>query len=473
MQFTQEIKRLTFGLLVAFGMVALAAAYWGTIGTSTITRRDDNPRNVEIETHLHRGLIVDRDNQTLVQSVFADDQIGQRQYLAPTFYSALGYASYRYGVSGAEEAFNTLLRGDDRQPPLIDQWMNGLLHRPQIGSDIMLSFDSGVQETADRLMEGKRGAIVVLSVPTGQILTMLSLPTFDPNTLDANWSDLTQSPEKPFFNRALQGAYQPGGLLQLPLAAAAILTRHPSDAPIPNAAQRVRLNNIELGCAAAPPTEMLSLRQAFAYGCPYPFAQLAEVLGIDTVQAVLTAFHLQERLPLEGYIRIPQGLRPPTLNLNAENLLETTMGQGALQIAPLQMAVLAAAILNDGNAPVPYTLLAVRPPGITTWEDRINHNASPIPLITSEVASQMRAWMRDAVSYGAAAAAGRKAYDIGGQVARSFSGQGSQVWFIGFAALGGRNGVTVAVVLEDTDDSALAAQIGGEVLTAATHITTH
>jgi len=470
MRFTQEIKRLSLGMLIAFALVALSAAYWTTFGTSSITKRDDNPRNVESETRLRRGMLTDRDNHPLAQTISGDDQIGQRQYLDPAFYSALGYASYRYGVNGAEAAFDPILRGDDLKPALVEQWVNGLLHHPQIGSDVMLSFDSRVQQTAAALMNGRRGAVVVLEVPSGQVLAMLSLPTFDPNTLDDNWSNLTQSPDNPFFNRALQGTYQPGGMLQTPLVAAAILTRQATDAPLADALQPIHLNNTELTCAETPQSTTLSLRQAFAYGCPYPFARLAETMGTDTVQAALDTFQLLERTTLEGFTQIPEGLRPQTLNLTPLNLLETALGQGQLRTTPLQMAVIAAAILNDGNAPVPYTLLATRPPNSSAWEYRTG-STSPIPITTAEVAANLRTWMRDAVSYGAAQDAQRKTFDIGGHVARAYSGKASQVWFIGFAAMGGRRGITVAVVLEDSDDPSLAARIGGAVLASAAHIT--
>ena len=58
------------------------------------------------------------------------------------------------------------------------------------------------------------GAVVVLNIPSGEVLAIVSLPTYDPNTLDTNWEQLTQAAGKPFFNRALQGAYQPGGTLE-------------------------------------------------------------------------------------------------------------------------------------------------------------------------------------------------------------------------------------------------------------------
>lgn len=470
MQFTREIRHLTTGMLIAFAIVAISTAYWVTFGPNGIVNRDDNPRTVETEFRLQRGMILDRDLNVLAKTTFGDDQIGQRQYLDLSFSSALGYSSYRYGVSGAEAAYNTILRGDDREPGIVEQWIGELLHQPQQGSDVQLTFDSNVQQTAAELLKGRRGAIVVLSVPSGQVLAMVSLPTFNPNTLDSDWETLIQSQNNPFFNRALQGSYQPGGILQTPLAIAALLANQITDTGIPNATQSIRLNNVEITCAANPPQVSLTLKEAYAYGCPYPFAQLISTMGIDTIQAVLQAFHLEERPVLAGYVSPREENTATTIVLNPLNLLETALGQGQMRATPLQMAMLTAALLNDGIAPEPYTLLAVRSANTGIWEQQIDPNTSQVPVTTAEVAAHIRDWMRETVSNGAAAPAQHSNLDIGGHVARAYSGKESQVWFIGFISQGSRQGATIAIVLEDTDDPAEAARIGGKVLEAAADV---
>lgn len=92
------------------------------------------------------------------------------------------------------------------------------------------------------------------------------------------------------------------------------------------------------------------------------------------------------------------------------------------------------------------------------------HAAPTIPLMTDSTARQLQDLMRGAVAQGAAQNAGRPAIDIGGHAALAYSGDGTLAWFVGFATLGGDEAVAVAVVLEDSRDPGLAADIGGTAL---------
>lgn len=475
MQFTREINRLLIGTLILFGIVVVAAGYWSIVGPDTILLRQDNPRLVEAEQEIQRGTVFDRHDEILIESTRDEDtNLLNRVYRNPAFYSALGYSSLRYGVSGAESAYNVMLRGGDLTHGFTEQFIDDLLHHPQQGSDIRLTFDSAIQNAAVKAMGNHRGAVVVMSIPTGEILALASLPTYDPNTLDANWETLIQAEGNPFFNRALQGNYQPGGTLQTPLIAAALLTNQSLDTPTDYASRPVQVANVELNCAMPPLAESLTLREAYAYGCPAPFAELVSQLGLDAVQAAFNAFRLQQPPTLPGYVIEPPNQPTPTpsiLALTSANLGENALGQGQLTITPLEMAVVTGAILNDGNAPTPYTLLAYRLPNSNEWvvDDQMH---TSIPVITAATARQLQELMRFSVTVGAAGNALRPGLDIGGHASLAYSGEQSQAWFVGFVTVGNRQGVSIAVVLEGANDASLAAQIGGDILQAAYDVLT-
>jgi peptidoglycan glycosyltransferase len=465
MQFTREINRLLLALLIAFGIIALAAAYWAVFGSDTILLRQDNPRLVLAEASIRRGSIFDRNDKLLVTSLPNEKGV-QRDYLQSPTYSALGYFSLRYGTSGAEAAYDRTLRGDDLPQNLLDS----LMHRPRRGSDIRLTLDMDVQSQVAAALGDRTGAVVMLAVPSGEVLALVSTPTFDPNVLDANWEQLTKAPGQPFFNRALQGRYQPGGVLQTPLIAAALLSNHPLDAPIANATRPVQIASLDLRCAVFLPVRSLTLREAYAFGCPAPFAQLVNALGLGTTQAAFDTFHLRELPTLPGFVVQPSdaATQTPQLLLTTDNLVANALGQGGLTVTPMGMAVIAGAIVNDGNAPQPTALLAVRRPDTSVWIPDSNSRPS-LPLTTANTARQLQDMMRLAVAQGAAQNAGRPNIDIGGHAALAYSGDQSQAWFVGFATLGGRQGVAVAVVLENSTDPGLAADIGGTALAIAHH----
>jgi penicillin-binding protein A len=465
MYYTTEIRRLLIGIIVLLLGVASAALYWAVIGPDTILRRQDNPRLVEAEAALLRGSISDRNGILLAQSLRNADGTLYRRYRFAEMNSALGYSSLRYGVSGAESAYNNLLRGENVDLSLADEAVQNLLHRPQIGADIRLTYDLSIQRAILQAMGDRQGAAVVLDVTDGAILAMVSQPTYDPNALDENWDSLVAAPGDPFFNRVLQGTYQPGGLLQTALMAAAWLTDQPLDIPIEQATRAVRLENIELQCLTLPPTTEFSLIEAYYYGCPYPFQQLGETLGSATVESVFAAFQLDAPPTLAGYFVQQPTVVAPVL-VNPRSLLDNIMGQGNVTVTPLEVAVIAAGIANNGNAPTPYSLLAHRPASSQVWiPNTLSH--TPAAIVTTEVARELQVLMLQSVEIGAAWNAAQPNVEISGHVALGYSGEGPQSWFMGFAGEAGQPTVAIAVVLENSADFAEAAQIGGQILQAA------
>lgn len=468
MPFTREINRLMFGMLALFALVAGAAAYWAVAGPDTILQRPDNPRRVQAEAEIRRGDIFDRDGIQLVTTALETTGSITRTYHYPAFASALGYSSLRYGVSGAEAAFNPLLRGDTTSLEFLPRFVDRLLHRAQVGSDVRLTFDLDLQQAVMSQMESHQGAVILLDVPSGQVLSMVSLPTYDPNTLDENWETLVKEPGNPFFNRALQGTYQPGAALQTPLMAAALLANYPVNTPFENARQELQVGNVNIQCAKDPARISLTLEEAYQFGCPYPFAELVKDLGIQTIQSAFNTFALENPPSLEGYIVSPPqaSTQTPSSIVQTNDFVESALGQGSITVSPIEMAVIAAAILNDGNAPFPYTLLQVRTPQTERWES-VQAGHTTLPMLTANSARQLQVMMEAGVSSGAANSAARIGLMIGGHVALAYVGESSQAWFIGFINMGSGRGAAIAVVLEDTSDVDLAAQIGGSILASA------
>jgi cell division protein FtsI/penicillin-binding protein 2 len=106
-----------------------------------------------------------------------------------------------------EEKFDTTLRGNRN---LLDE----LLHRPQIGLPITTAIDIKIQQRLARTMTGQKGAAILLDLQTGEVLAMVSSPTFDPISLEQNWDELKKDTDAPLLNRVTQGLYQPGPLIQ-------------------------------------------------------------------------------------------------------------------------------------------------------------------------------------------------------------------------------------------------------------------
>ncbi len=463
MGLNRELRRLLAGMLVAFTIVALSAAYWAVIERERLLAREDNPRLLEARAAILRGAIYDRHGEPLAVSEATETRFTQRHYLHEEAYSAVGYASLRYGSAGIEALFDEILNGDDQERDFADL----LFGSPQVGSDLQITLDLDVQGTAATALQGQRGAIVVLSVPDGQVLALLSLPTFDPNTLDADWERLLTEEGNPFFNRALQGRYQPGGALETPLMIKLLLAGQEVDQEFAEATAPVTLHDLTINCSVRLPPLALTLRDAYAFGCPAPFVQLAESDSPSFVNEALDMMRALEDYTLErAETRAAATSEPlPPIQPNGNLRLDNVLGQGQLTVNPLSMALLTAAIVNDGNAPQPQILLATHTPE-AAWA-RYIANAPSIPMMTQTNARRLQDLMRNAVANGAALNAGRPGIDMGGHASIAYAGDGALAWFVGFSTLGGRRGVVTAVVIEQSDDAALAADIGGTLLQAA------
>lgn len=467
MPFAREIQRLMLGLLITFALVGLSAAYWAVTGPDTILSREDNPRLVEAQAAIVRGNIYARDGELLVESIQNPNGRVSRRFVEQSTNGVMGYYSLRYGVGGVEAAYNTTLRGDDLPHNLSSYLTRDLLHLPQRGSDLRLTFDLTIQEAIYEAMQGHTGAAVALDVPSGAVLGMISLPTYNPNTLDADWTRLLEATNNPFFNRALQGEYQPGGVMQTPLITAAFIANEPLNVVIEGAAETVQIDGIEISCAERPPSNRLTFSEAYAFACPAPFVDLFNRLGEETVQETIDLFQLGRDFTLPGFVPEPDPLAStPTADSSLHTPLETALGQGSLTVSPLDIAVMTAAVINDGNAPQPYALTATRPPESEVWIP-VQTVLPTIPVTTAETSRRIQELMRSATVIGSARPAARSGMTIGGHSSLAYSGDGTQAWFIGFVITGQRQGVVVAVVLENTDHATEAAAIGGQILETA------
>lgn len=469
MSFQREISRLMFALLILFFIVLTSAAYWAMIGSNSILLREDNPRTVENEASIQRGSIFDRNDTLLAETVANEDGSLERHYLYPETYSALGYFSLRYGVAGAEAAYNSLLSGK-QENDLNGYLEQGLLHLPQVGADIRLTIDTDIQETLFSSMSAYRGAAVVVSVPDGEVLALLSLPEHDPNVLDAQWETLIKAEGNPFFNRVLQGRYQAGGVLETPLMAAGILTQQALDTEIDDATTPIVVNNVELHCAVEPDKAELSYTEAYAYACPKPFSMLAEQISPPALQNIINNFNLTNPPTLDGFVvQAPDEtqVKATPESTTEASFLDDVLGQGNLTINPLGMATIAAAIINDGNAPQPHALQAYRLPQ-EDWTT-VKTEMPSLPMMTIPTAHSLYSLMLNNVTMGAASTANIEGETIGGHAALAVSGDETQAWFIGFVVSQDNRGAAIALVLENSDDAPLAAKIGGLALQSAIH----
>lgn len=199
-------------LLLGVFSVALANGWWAVVRGPSLLTRLDNPRRIVEDRFVPRGKLVDRNNSIIDAN---SGKIGalERLYAYPDLAPVSGYNHAKYGQAGLEATLDAYLRGLQGTSAATIWWDHLLYGMAPPGLDVRLTIDLTLQSRADELLRGYSGAALVLNATTGEILTMASHPTFDPNQLAETGDALQSDPKRPLINRATQGLYPTGSLL--------------------------------------------------------------------------------------------------------------------------------------------------------------------------------------------------------------------------------------------------------------------
>ncbi|MCI0714348.1 MAG: hypothetical protein L0154_29610 [Chloroflexi bacterium] len=463
-----ELRYLSLAIILALGVVALSAAYWSVFESENIMAREDNPRRVLAEQQLERGRILDRNGIVLAEGPQSD-----RHYPYPAVGGAIGYYDYQFGSAGLEAGYEDILQGKmGDSEPLLDL-QKELLHRPQEGFDVRSTIDLMVQQSVDVFLGDRSGVAVVLHVPSGEILAMVSHPAFDPNAVEKFLDENGEPPDNlentPLFNRVRSGGYQPGSMMNVILLAGLLNAGLGFDTPAVDGAEAVDVRGLDLpveqlGCAM-PLTEVRTLLDAFVFGCPRPFsAALGTALSIETLQSVLGSGGFLEAAPVHQLdTDVVTEQTALTAGATSDEMLAAAIGQGDLVINPLQMARFMGAIANEGNAPSLHIANAYRVDG--EWQPIDIPRRQPA-LLRTDTAQQLK------FALGASAELiGDVPLDddhtLYGYAAIAFAGDGMLSWFAGFVEMPDGSSVVVVVVIEDATEPDEATEVALDAFVAA------
>ncbi|MFP5021148.1 peptidoglycan D,D-transpeptidase FtsI family protein [Pseudonocardia phyllosphaerae] len=336
--------------------------------------RDDsrNQRTQIDEYSRPRGQIT-AGGQVLAQSI--DTGKGrlryQRQYPeGPAFSPVTGYLSTFYGNGGLERSSDAVLSGtDDRL--FVRRLSDLITGRDPAGGNVVTTIDPEVQKTAYDKMneEGYTGAVVALNPQTGDILGMVSTPSYDPNPLaspdsgnqqDA-WKKYGNEEPSPLVNRAIGDIEPPGSTFKLVTTAAALQNGFTPDSQL-TAAKNIQLadstttlenyNGTPCGGGAT-----ASLREALARSCNTAFAQLGGQLGGDKLRAQAEAFGVG-RTDLQ--IPMPVAASQVGPMADTPSVQQSAIGQRDVRLTPMQLAMIGGSIANGGQTMAPHLIKEIQ-----------------------------------------------------------------------------------------------------------------
>ncbi len=306
----------------------------------SLISRVDNPRWIIDDRFIERGRILDRDNRILVENA---GNIGEYQRVInyTPLTPIIGYTNNIYGQTGLESSLFPYLRGYEGYPYGSQFWNALLYNQPLNGLDIRLTIDLDIQKTADQQLGDLVGAALLINAETGEILAMASHPYFAAANLEEEWESLMENKDAPLLNRITQGVY-PAGTSLLPF----MMTLQP-DIIQQDSQPQSRFPDLT--------GDLLCVKQSFedtiwqaliANGCQRAQEAIGGLTGITALLNLYDdlGFYIEPKIRLEV-------AQADTRDVNDETLF--LKGEQAVNISPLQMALAASALTNQGMIPAP------------------------------------------------------------------------------------------------------------------------
>ena len=443
-------KRLIFVMVFfvfLFMFLTLYLVYFQLFKAKTIADDSHNRRLWLNEDLVKRGTIYDRNGNILAYSQKDESGKQVRIYNYPESSAPVtGYSSKTYGKTGIEKSFNKdLLAISDEK---FSQFRK-MVVKNDTGNNLQLSLDQTMQNIVYSYLKSYKASCVVMNPSTGEVLAMVSSPSFNPNTLDNDWNNLIQTTDGRLVNRASQGLYRPGSAFKI-ITAASILDNDIDQSYNDEGSEVIQ--GYEIKNYGDQVFGNLELRSAFINSANTYFAKKAVDLGKDRLSRTTEkfAFNLDYEFDLDKNNSVI-----PYKDLNEADLAMTGFGYGKTQVTPLHMAMVSSAIANNGIMIKPRLVNK-----ITNKEENIVYEAKNETLskATSEkTANTIRDLMVEVVNSGT----GRNAYldwvQIAGKTGTADKADGNiDAWFVGFAPAYEPK-IAFALVVEDSQGT------GGEV----------
>ncbi|MEW2493270.1 penicillin-binding protein 2 [Streptomyces nodosus] len=393
----------------------------------------------------------------------SNDFVYKRTYKdGPMWSPVTGYASQAFGSTQLESIEDGILTGNDDRL-FFRNTLDMLTGKEKQGGNVVTTLNAAAQKAAYEGLEkvGGKGAAVAIDPQTGAVLALASYPSYDPSEFAGNslttdskaWSKLQkdQNPSDPMLNRALRETYPPGSTFKVVTAAAALenglydgadqKTRSPLPYILPNTQTELK-NEGNIPCQDA------TMREALRVSCNTVFGKIGADLGKDKMLEQAKKFGFDE----EQFIPVRANASNFPKEMDSAQTALSSIGQFETAATPLQMAMVASAIANDGKLMKPYMVAKLQSSNLDTLEQTQPEEMSR-PL-SEKNAQILQSMMQTVVEQGTGTNAQIPNVTVGGKTGTAQHGLNNSekpyAWFISYAKLSdGSSPVAVAVVVED------------------------
>ncbi len=468
-----------YGLVVVlFALLIAFTSRWTIFEASSLRANALNKRGVLQQQRIDRGEILAAGGAVLARSVRGPEGTYSRTY--PTgaeFTHAVGYSYITLGQAGVERYRSAALNGQTGTS--VQSILDELQGRKRQGDSVLTTLRPAAQRTAIAALAEHEGAVVALQPRTGAVEVMASTPGYNANALSSTsaFERLTHDPRSPLVNRALQFGYAPGSTFKVVTAVAAIDSGQYTPESTVSGRNEVPISGVPLKNDNNESLGQITLTEALAKSVNTVYAQVAEHLGKQTMARYMARFGFDHKPRLDypademsasGEYRHGRLLAPTSAYVDVGRM---GIGQDKLQVTPLQMAEVAAAVANRGVLETPHLAAAIVEPDGRVLQ-RISPRVQSVVMRPSTAASVTK-MMEAVVNEGTGTSAQIPGIQVAGKTGTAETlgvTAINNVWFIAFAPAQHPT-VAVAVTLKGVpgQGAAFAAPVARQVMEALLH----
>ncbi|HZK10112.1 MAG TPA: penicillin-binding protein 2 [Clostridia bacterium] len=433
----KRIRLLLIIVMIVFIAVSLYLVYFQLFQAKDLNNHSANSRNYLDETSITRGKIYDERGELLAYSLEEETKRRISEY-PYSFAHIIGYSSTDHGKSGLESSYNAQLIGLNEDDPL--GLVKDFLGKKGRGNDLYLTINSELQSYIYSMLEGHRGAIVVMDPASGALHSLVSSPSFNTNEIDSTWQNLLEREDGVFLGRGTQGLYTPGSIIKV-FTATALLE---SDISLDYYDEGVEIiGSSEIYNFRGAVEGQISLEEALIYSTNTYFANKALRLGPEKLKEVADRFYFNKAISFElanevSYIDYEEGMEDI-------DLAATSYGQGKALVTPLHMAMMISAVSQEGKMMEPYLVKEVRSPSGTSLTQTRQNQISQVtePALARQL-EEMLIKVVEVNGYNYLEGA-----RIGGKTGTAENPSGNDhAWYVSFAK-GTNKDLALAIVLEE------------------------
>lgn len=441
----KQIMVLTYSITLIFlGMIGYFV-YFMVTQSQDIINNPYNKRQEVLAKKVQRGEIRSVDGEVLART--ETDEEGNDTRIYP-------YGKVFCHVVGRTANSMTGIEKDQCYPLLtshlnpFEQLLNTFQGEKNPGDNVVTTLDASLQQAAYDALAGCRGAVVALEPSTGKILAMVSNPSYDPNTVEADWDSLVEDSEEEsaLLNRATQGLYPPGSTFKI-LTAMEYMMENPDS--YSEFSYRCKgsdsFSGNQINCYGSEVHGTLDLKSALAKSCNGAFAKIGTTLDLTSFKKLAEKFLFNQKLSVSfEYSK-------STFSLDKDSdmgeLTQTVIGQGKTTVTPLENAMIAATVANGGEMMVPYVVDHVENAnGKTVTEYNPKSNGQ---IVDEWVAEETGEMMEAVVNSGTGYSLSTLSYSVAGKTGSAeIDSEGtSHAWFVGYAPAKDPK-IAVSIVIE-------------------------